>query len=94
MVLVMFSNLYLSVNLAVQFILIYTVHVEGAVACRTFSRAWSTFPVFPPLEPVACFPALGTCFLFSRAWIFAQFWSVVRFYFDVIRANRLAVNLG
>lgn len=42
MVLAMFSNLYLSVNLAVQFILIYnlyTVHVEGAVACRTFSRA-------------------------------------------------------
>lgn len=33
-----------------------------------FSRAWLPLHIFPPLAPVACFPALGSRCLFSRPY--------------------------
>ena len=34
----------------------------------SLSRAWHRLYVFSRLAPVACFPALGTSYIFSRAW--------------------------
>ena len=70
-----------------------TIYLNLPFIHCTCGRRGSLSYIFARLEHVSCFPAIGTGRMFYRTWIFARFWSVVRFYFDVIRA-KLAVNLG